>query len=169
MSTIQNMSTSQEMLLKKKNFLIEMLLKNIDEEIEVIIIKQKEYCFESFVRGYHAYMDIWTPKVDDENLCLKPESDNEHDSFAVAVLLEGKVVGHVPMNLSKLFNKFLKIPSCTIRCKVTGKRVNRGAGYGLEIPVHYALIGPDKAVSFTERCIKKILDSVDKKVRKCLK
>ena len=31
-----------------------MLLNNIDQEIEVILIKQKQYDLDSFVRGYHA-------------------------------------------------------------------------------------------------------------------
>jgi len=31
-----------------------MLLENIDQEIEVILMKQKQYDLDSFVRGYHA-------------------------------------------------------------------------------------------------------------------
>ena len=44
-----------------------MLLKNIDQEIELILIKQNQYDLDSFVRGYHAYMDIWIPKVGEKN------------------------------------------------------------------------------------------------------
>ena len=54
-------------------------------------------------------------------------------------------------NLSRVMNCFLKIPGCSIACKVTGKRVNRGAGYGLEIPVTYELIGAEKAVDWDEK------------------
>ena len=82
-------------------------------------------------------MDIWTPKVGNENFCLKSENENQHDKFAIAIVLEERIVRHVPKNLSKIFHQFMKIPKCTIGCKVTGKRVNRGAGYGLEIPVQY--------------------------------
>ena len=35
----------------------EMLLKSIDQEIELILIKQKQYNLDSFARGYHAYKD----------------------------------------------------------------------------------------------------------------
>ena len=42
-----------------------MLLKTIDQEIGLILIKQKQYDLDSFVREYHAYMDIWTPKIGD--------------------------------------------------------------------------------------------------------
>lgn len=146
-----------------------MLLENIDQDIEVIPVKQKQYDLDSFVRGYHAYMEIWTPKVGDENICLKSENDNEHDKFAVAVLFEERVVGHVPKNLSKLFNQFLKIPNCTIGCKVTGKRVNRGAGYGLEIPVQYRFNGAEKAVEWAEKNIKKVFMNLNKKIEKCMK
>ena len=84
-----------------------------------------------------------------------PEEDNKHDDFAVAIKFEDRIVGHVPKNLSKIMNRFTKIPSCSLRCKVTGKRVNRGAGYELEIPVVYELIGPEKAVDWGEKTLRK--------------
>ena len=48
---------------------------------------------ESFTRGYHAYMSIWTP-VQDEILRLIPEPANSVDRNAVAVMKEGRVVDH---------------------------------------------------------------------------
>ena len=56
-------------------------------------------------------MDIRTPKVDDENFCLKPENENQHDKFAVAVALKERTVGHVLENLSKIFHQFMRIPN----------------------------------------------------------
>ena len=44
-----------------------------------------------------------------------------------------------------------KIPSCELKCRVAGKRVNRGAGYGLEIPVIYELVGAEKAVEWGQK------------------
>ena len=113
--------------------------------------------------------DIWTPKVGDENFCFKSESENQHDKFAVAILLEENVVGHVPINLSKIFHQFLKISNCTIGCKVTGKRVSLGAGYGLEIPVQYIFVGAEKAAEWAEKHLKKVFENVNKKGIKCLK
>ena len=49
--------------------------------------------------------------------------------------LEEKVVGHVPIHLSKIFHRFLKLPFCSISAVVIGKRVNRDACDRLEIPV----------------------------------
>ena len=45
------------------------------------------------------------------------------------------LVRHVLRNISKFVYKFLKLPNSKISWKVKGKRLNRGAGYGLEIPV----------------------------------
>ena len=132
-------------------------------------VKTPPHVFESFVRGYHAYMDLWNPKVGDEDVHLAPEEDNKHVDFAAAIFFKDRIFGHVPKNLSRVMNCFLKIPGCSIACKVTGKRVNRGAGYGLEIPVTYELIGAEKAVDFAEKNIKTISEIIDKKVKKCTK
>ena len=70
-----------------------MLLKNIDQEIELILINQHD--LDSFVRRYHAYFDIWRPKDADENFCLKSENENQHDKFPVAIVSKEQIVGHV--------------------------------------------------------------------------
>ena len=46
----------------------ELLLKKIDEEISLIIQKEKQFSFDSFIRGYHLYMEIWTLKVGEQSL-----------------------------------------------------------------------------------------------------
>ena len=63
----------------------------------------------------------------------------------------------------------MEIPNCTIVCKVTGKRVNCGAGYGKEIPVQYRFIGAEKAVEWAEKNIKKVFENIYKKVNRCVK
>ena len=63
----------------------------------------------------------------------------------------------------------MKIPNCTIGCKVTGERVNRGAGCDLEIPVQYRFIGAEKAVEWAEKNIKKVFENINKKVNNCVK
>ena len=114
-------------------------------------------------------MDIWTPKFADENFCLKSENKNEHKKFAIAIVLKERIVGHVSKNLSKIFHQFLKIPNFTIGWKVTGKLVNRGAGYGLEVPVQYRSFSAKKAVNWAEENIKKVFENINKKFNKCLK
>ena len=146
-----------------------MLVKSIDQEIKLILIKQKQYDLDFFVRVHNANMDLWTPKVGDENFCLKSENENQHDKFAVDIVLEERIVGHVPKTLRKIFHQFMKIPNCMIGCKVTGNRVNWGAGYTLEIHVQYRFIGAEKAVEWAEKNIKEVFENIDKKVNKCIK
>lgn len=95
----------------------------------------------SYIRGYHAYMDVWTP-VQDEMLILKREPTNVADRNAVAVYKDDQVVGHVPFNLAPSFSHFLKRDVNKAFAKVVREKINRGAGYGLEIPCVYHLYGP---------------------------
>ena len=57
----------------------------------------------------------------------------------VAVYYENQVVGHVPYNLVPTVSAFLRRDGFA---EVTGDKVNRGAGYGLEILCIYHLYGP---------------------------
>ena len=54
--------------------------------------------FDSYIRGYHAYRDIWSPVVR-EILLLKREPDNFVDTSAIAVWKEDKIVGDMPYNI----------------------------------------------------------------------
>ena len=57
-------------------------------EIEISIIIAKNlatYEFDSFVRGYHAYMDIWNPRIGEVLKC-KREPTNDADKHAVAIM-----------------------------------------------------------------------------------
>ena len=122
---------------------------------------------DSYIRGYHAYLDIWERKVD-ELFELKREPQNKEDTNAVAVARQKRkmklrstrsdtksvrckngskpyshpntmmhdyeVIGHVPKLMALWLTKFLKRPTNSGKVVVKGKRVNRGGGYGLEIP-----------------------------------
>jgi len=71
------------------------------------------------VRGYHVYKDIWTAPLGEILYCLR-ETDNRHDRFAVAIIKDGEVVGHVRKEISSICSVFLL--SGTISCEVTGSR-----------------------------------------------
>ena len=86
-------------------------------------------------------MDQWTPVLG-QTLLVRREPANPRDSTAVAVYLEDSVVGHVPFNLSSYIFHFLSRETNKAFAEVTGGKVNRGAGYGLEIPCLYRLYGP---------------------------
>ena len=50
---------------------------------------------ECCIRGYHVYLDIWEAAVDEELLC-QPERSNAHDWYAVALIENDLVIGHLP-------------------------------------------------------------------------
>ena len=86
-----------------------------DVAIPIWVMKDSlTFLCDSFVRGYHIYMNIWEPLVGE---CLKSRKDptNEMDKTAVAVIRinsygEGVAVGHLPKNMSKIAFMFLSLP-----------------------------------------------------------
>ena len=105
----------------------------------------------SYVRGYHAYKEIWTPEVG-EMLLLRCEPDNIKDKSAVAVMKETDIVGHVPYNISSMLSHFLSF------VQVTGNCVNRGAGYGMEVPCTL-LYGPQGYVRRIQELVQSLADA----------
>jgi hypothetical protein len=93
------------------------------------------YEFPSTIRGFHVYMDIWDPILD-EILSCEPEEGNGEDRYAVGIMKQGHIVGHVPREFSKVCTFFMRRGG-TISVRITGKRINQGVGLGLEIPGLY--------------------------------
>ena len=107
-------------------------------------------------------------------LKCRREPSNEVDKNAVALIKTDSlgvkvIVGHVPWNVSNFFSMFLKVPNTSIEVEVVGKRVNRGGGYGLEIPVVYRFNGPENLVKWLIKKIEAVRKELDCKVSKCLK
>lgn len=71
------------------------------------------------MRGYHVYQKLWTPDIG-EILPTERERFNKHDSAAVAVIKSGKIVGHVPKEISKFCSTFIKMKG-NIKCEVTSE------------------------------------------------
>ena len=99
-------------------------------------------CYEwsSYIRVYHDYQAVWTPPIG-ETLLLKVEPTNPHDDFAVSIVKDGTVVVHVPKYVSRVTCFLLKRVGSVGLCKVTGNKINRGVGLGLEIPCTYKFYG----------------------------
>ena len=123
--------------------------------------------------GCHAYMDIWPMPLIGDELILKPEPSNQYDQNAIAIIKEDidsqKIVGHAPQMLSKILKMFVSLPEARISCVVMGKRVNRGGGYGLEIPIKVRLEGNSKAVAWAKKKIESLYKSHYDRVKKCYK
>ena len=77
----------------------------------------------SYIRGYHAYKEIWTPVIG-ESLLLRREPTNTSDANAVAIYLEGTIVGHVPYNLAGSMSHFLRREVNKAFAEVMGEAVN---------------------------------------------
>ena len=62
--------------------------------------------------------------------------------------LSWQLVGHVPLNWRKGLSKLIHFTKHHIRPEVTGKKVNRGFGFGLEIQVNYFFYGDARVVKW---------------------
>lgn len=114
-----------------------------------------ELYLQASTRGYHAYFKDATVYIGEILFCeLKP--DNQHSKYAVVVKNEDdSIVGHVPAELSKIFNKFLSEYG-KIEAECIGNRFNKGRGNGLELPVDSRLVG-------NARYLKKLLKELQEK------
>ena len=83
-------------------------------------------------------------------------------------MYEDRVVGHIPLAISKRISLFLTLPGSFLETKVTGKRINRGGGIGLEVPCKYCISGQEKAVDWIKRKATTFLREHSLAVKKCL-
>ena len=60
----------------------------------------EEFQKESCVNGYHVYKDIWNAALGEELQCQR-ERGNSSDLYAVAVLKDRTIVGHLPRKMTK--------------------------------------------------------------------
>ena len=59
------------------------------------------FLVEMVVRGCHAYKEIWAAVYDEELPCER-EAGNRVDAFAMAIMKDGMVVGHIPKKISSI-------------------------------------------------------------------
>ena len=59
-----------------------------------------KFPFDSAVRGYHVYKVVWKPTIG-EKLQADQELGNEADKFAVTVVKNNEIVGHLPRKYSQ--------------------------------------------------------------------
>lgn len=111
---------------------------------------------EGAVRGHHVYKTVWDPVIGEE-LPAEREGGNPHDRHAVCVKREGRVVGHIPRQLSKFAWYFLRRGG-SIVVEVTGRRrrspLEQG---GLEIPCLIKFTGKEKLVDNLRKLVKKYI------------
>ena len=95
---------------------------------------------------HHIYQEIWSSSIG-EVLLSEREPLNDADRYAVAVIKDGVVVGHVPRKFSRMCSLFLARGG-VIYCKVTGERrysIDLPQG-GLEVPCKLLFAGKPKDI-----------------------
>ena len=107
----------------------------------------------SCVRGYHIYKEKWTAAVG-EMLCCAREVGNVLDRYAVSVLKDGDIVGHLPRKISKVCSLFLRRGG-SISCEISGtRRCSRDLLQGgLEVPCTLILNGKKKELAKVKQLI----------------
>ena len=90
------------MALRKEEMIFIQMNDNIHEPLPIVIDTANSFSFNSHARGYHAYMKIRN-LVDAEVLVCMRETDNPHKNYAISIICNSYVVGHVPLGLSKTF------------------------------------------------------------------
>lgn len=98
----------------------------------------------SCIRGYHVYRTTWEARIG-ETLHCNREVLNMSDRYAVCVVKEGNIVGHLPKRIARVCSLFLRRGGqvCAV---VTGrKRYSRDLPQGgLEIPCELIMRGKKK-------------------------
>ena len=116
----------------------------LEGELPIILIQ--EYEIVSHIMGYHEYQRNWIPFVGEELTC-RMEPVNVMEKYAVAVINNDAVVGHLmkewgSSKFAKTIFYFLRsddLNSCT--AVVTGRAVNKKDGKGIQIPCKLTLSG----------------------------
>ena len=80
-------------------------MESLSQKIDILILmRERELNFKSFIMGFHEYRKIWELKSD-EILEVKLEPTNKKEKFPVAVIKNKKVIGHLPLDKTGRFSK----------------------------------------------------------------
>ena len=109
------------------------------------------YVFPSCIRGKHVYT-FWEPVFNMELAC-QPEDGNKCDEYAVSVIINNRIAGHVPRSVSRIFSTFLQAGGAIV-ATITGETVDHGCG--LEVPVDYIFTGSKTSI----RAVKESLNCI---------
>ena len=119
-------------------------------------------------------MSVWMSQIGDSSLFCRRELNNEYDEYAAAIVAiyhfkREEVVGHVPLFVSKTLKKFLRLAGSYASCKVTGTRINKGIGVGLEIPIKITFVVKETVTGWLKKALYHINMMIEEKVLKCKK
>ena len=88
----------------------------------------------SCVHGFHIYMSIWDAVIGEE-LLYQRDTGNERDRYAVAIMKDGTIIGHLPWKISWPCSLFLRRGNSITCCVMGHRRYSSDLPQGgLEIP-----------------------------------
>ena len=71
-------------------------LTKLTQNEEIPIVVTTKFDVDSFVKGYHEYKSIWTPKIG-EILATEKEPGKLVNKYWVCVKKENEIVGYLPL------------------------------------------------------------------------
>ena len=80
--------------------------------------------FDAPVRGHHVYNEIWTPQKGDILYCQKdyPSEALVIDNHVVGIYKKNMLVGHVPVELSRILYFLQESETKKVKVAVNGRR-----------------------------------------------
>ena len=108
---------------------------NDEHSIPIVITSDM---IKPFVKGCHAYKNLWKPFINEE-LTTALEPDNVVDKYEGRVKKNIVILGHLLLGKGRRFAKMIfyflranRYPECKVI--ITGKEVNLGNGEGMQVP-----------------------------------
>ena len=131
------------------------------DEIPVILNTSIE--LETYIKGHHGFMEVWTPEVE-EKLNVLMEPNDRVDKFPVYVKKYQAVVGYLKKGDSGKFAKtifyFLRRDIyCNCYVEISEKRCNLKDGEGLQVPWEIIITGQKKYVNILKHELQKTNDN----------
>ena len=122
------------------------------QPVEVMSLSTLVY--DSVIRGFHVYRTYWTPKIG-QILTTTRDKLNINDRYAISVLEDNVIIGHLPKEISKICSYFLK-RNGSIQCQVTDTNYKRSdiPKGGLEIPAILIFFGEERDIVRLEQLLK---------------
>ena len=86
-----------------------------------------EISFGAPIRGHHVYKEMWTPQIGETLYCKNDNRQEalQFDKHAVGVFKDDVLVGHVPIEVSRIISYFLQT---TLREEILAGRKFGGFG-----------------------------------------
>ena len=130
---------------------------NLSSSYKIPLVIVKEFENESVIKGYHAYMNDWTPFLG-ENLSIRPEPENKTYRYTVPVTKDAQVIGHLKKWKTDWYGKtvfyFLRAnPMNTASITVKGERVKFGDGQDLQISCTFLFKGEEKYIEVLKKTV----------------